>query len=393
MNAGFRIVWVVRAAKLAMASYRLRCLVPAIYLSDLGWQSIILEKDESLDNFVPQEKDILIIIKDLSPKRLDLARRFREKNLTVIYDLCDPIFFEEYRGGRDIAGGIFLKDMLGLAHYISTSSPSIATGLRHICGYSQNVFLIRDAALKPLHVKRLMNHLQSQGVDLGSRVNPSYPNVKRSTIIRQLLLRRLLPLNFWRLHPLRHRIVWFGKSGGEYDNHADISIGFRALCHWREELSKLNEEVPIELAIMSNSSLKNFRAHFSDWPFPVTYSDWSMLGFQRLMQSADLALVPVGSDHIAQCSSGNRITQALAFRVPVICDKLQGLEPLYPYLGLDGILKSGKTYLTDPVYRRKHLDGARKILYQHYSPQSIARTWDQLFQRIATKKVMEAPLL
>lgn len=378
MISNRRLIWVVRAGKLAMASYRLRCLSPSIYLSDLGWISLILDDEASVESFKPQAGDVLILIKDLSPANIDLARRFKAQSLPVVYDLCDPIFFQEYRGGRDVAGGRYLEQILSLADSVTTSSPGIAEGLKEICGYAQPVPILRDAALRPVHVERLMAHLKEKHIDLGQRIDPTYPNVKKFTIIYNLLIRRLMPRNFLRLHPGRKRIVWFGKSGGEYDSHKDISIGFRALYKWKEELIALNREVPIELAIMSNSSLKNFRHHFGDWPFPVVYADWSMLGFQKLMQSADLALVPVGSDRIAQCSSGNRITQSLAFRVPVICDPLRGLEELYPYLGMEGVLKNGKAYLTNNEYRRQHLDGAKEILMRRYSPQSIARAFEKV---------------
>lgn len=374
-----RIVWTVRSARLAMAAYRLRCLAPSVYLCDLGWNSVVLSNARQLIEFQPEPNDILIVSKDLTSATLALAQRFHEKSRPILFDLCDPTFIPEYRGGRDIAGAKFLETFLPLVQKVTTSSPRIAMEIKHYFPDVTDIGLIPDPVLLPPDIDRLIHEFQKSGHQLGERVHVSPPDGsgRFTDALRYWFRRYLLRPNFSRRYPRRKRLVWFGKSGNEYARHGGIAVGFRALDQWKVDLIKLNKAVPIELAVMSNATDKFFRRHFGDWPFPVSYAEWSLLGFQMMMQNADLALVPVGNDRIALCSSGNRVTQSLGFGLPVVGRALDGLEDLQPFYGTDKPYLEALAYLTDTELRTRHLAEAQKILVRDFSPQAVAQQWQK----------------
>ncbi|MEM7519244.1 MAG: hypothetical protein AAF368_20250, partial [Planctomycetota bacterium] len=145
-------------------------------------------------------------------------------------------------------------------------------------------------------------------------------------------------------------------------------------------LARLNETVPLELVVVSNSETL-FGALTRDSGVPARYVPWSAEAVYDELTRADVTLLTSGDDEFSSIKSLNRTLQSLAAGVPVATLTMK--QPLE----FEGVLLGGpdsletdlrECLLSDKLTARaRFVEPARQIL-RRYAPEPIAGLWERV---------------
>jgi hypothetical protein len=174
----------------------------------------------------------------------------------------------------------------------------------------------------------------------------------------------------------RKRVIWFGIHGASHSR-----FGLATVEDLLPVLKEVNELVPIELRIVSNS-IDKFTALTANLPFPCTYRHWNAREIFTELRASDVCVIPNVRDEFTICKSANRATLALSLGVPVVATGIPSFQILASCTILDQWREGLLAYLTDDSRRTRDLAAAQKIIAAMFSPELVGSLWLQLIESL-----------
>jgi glycosyltransferase involved in cell wall biosynthesis len=167
--------------------------------------------------------------------------------------------------------------------------------------------------------------------------------------------------------------VWFGNYGASHSN-----FGIYTLRPALKSLHAVNEEIPLELVVVSNSE-PVFRALVHGCGFPTRYVPWSPSSVYAELAAADAALLTSGDDDFCQIKSSTRVLQAFAAGVPVIAAKGPALAEFDEAITF-GRMRDALRLCLGPTKDRAlpaRMAEAQRVMVR-YTPESLGSLWATL---------------
>jgi glycosyltransferase involved in cell wall biosynthesis len=168
-------------------------------------------------------------------------------------------------------------------------------------------------------------------------------------------------------------VVWFGNYGASHSN-----FGTYTLRPTLKSLAAVNEEVPLELIVVSNSE-PVYRALVHGCGFPTQYVPWSAPAVYSELAAADAALLTTGDDDFSKIKSSTRVLQAFAAGVPVIAAKGAAVSEFDEAITI-GRMKDAVRSCLGPE-RHRYVPGRLKEagrILPRYTPERIGKLWEKI---------------
>jgi glycosyltransferase involved in cell wall biosynthesis len=289
----FRIAWLLKSLNVDSASIRYRCYHFARALAG-EFESEYFTRASELGDRITQF-DAVIIVKRIDKDVPSLVAKARFCHIPVFLDLCDDMLAPGYVKNEF---GINLVRFLGIAPMLAAVIVPSAEMADRIESYGRN------NGYEKLTVRVIP--------DIAETWNEYRSTAKFATNAE---LPAKLPSTSAEDPPGLKKVVWFGNFGASHSN-----FGIFSLKPALKSLRTVNEEIPLELVVVSNNRTV-FDALVRDCGFPVRFIEWSPQNAYAQLQSADVALLTSGDDDFCEIKSSCRVLQALAAGVPVISAK------------------------------------------------------------------------
>lgn len=394
------IVWKAQVSDSKIASTRIRCLLPIIFLEKLGYTSVILQKNECIDTF--NHCDALVFVKSFSKHDYNLALKAYENNIPIILDLCDNIFIENY---PELNSSYFIL-MAKLAASIVTTNKSLA-GLIKLKTLHKNVMVIPDQVEELNNLQEIIKNkkkwakskfLVTKNPLIKSLENKLslLGNYKWYVKIAHTLYRKfriyfdrikifirgffIAPEIFDKTEKRLKRIIWFGNHGAPYSN-----FGMTSLLEIRDDLEKINKLIPIELIVVSNNREK-FEEYISKFKLRTTYKKWDMLNIFNEIKKSDVTVIPLLNDDFTVYKSNNRAIFSLSLGIPVVASSTNLISELSDCIYFDNFYEGILTYLTNPLKVDSDLKKAEIIIKNNYSSCHVGRLWGDLLEKLISPR-------
>jgi hypothetical protein len=392
------IVWKVQDSNSKIASTRIRCLLPIIYLQKLGYTSVIIQINECIDTL--NNCHALVFVKSFSKDDYLLALKAYENNIPIILDLCDNIFTENY---PKLNSAYFIQ-MAKLAAAIVTTNHNLA-GLIKLKTLHKNVMVIPDQAEELNNLQEIIKNKKKWAKNkfLVTK-NPSIKSIQNKLSllanykwyikIAHTLYRNfriyfdhikifihgffMSPKIFDKTEKKLKRIIWFGNHGAPYS-----SFGINSLLLIRNDLEKINKLIPIELIVVSNNREK-FEEYISKFKLRTTYKKWDMLNIFNEIKKSDVTVIPILNDDFTFYKSNNRAILSLSLGTPVVASSTNMTLELSDCIYLDNFYEGILTYLTNPVRVESDLKKVENIIKNNYSSCHVGKLWDDLLEKYIT---------
>jgi hypothetical protein len=316
------IGWIPTTSDFAVASARLRCLLPSKYLRRAGWDSELLDRRE------PRRNDVVVFQKVYDDDAIALARSLRAAGTRVVFDLCDNHFYNPDDLAKLRERADRLQRMLELADVVSVSTEP----LRELVPGKQTVLV--DDALDEVEAPR--------------------------RVPRPRLRRRL-------------ELVWYGNAG-----LLSPPFGLVHLPRVAPVLRELNARIPLRLTVIS-SSRDRYEEFVAGHGFPTRYVEWRFQTFPQQFAGHDVCILPIEANPFTVCKTANRVALSLKLGVPVIADPIPSFEPFAAAMLLDAWPSSLDTYARDVELRASHVRQGRALVAQRYAWERVARDWADVF--------------
>lgn len=389
------IVWKTQSYNPAIASVRYRCLLPALYLSDKGYESIILQGTEDIDLF--DDLQALIFVKTFSKHDYLLAKKAHQNGVPVVLDLCDNIFVKNYSNSNNFSE---FDAMSKLATAIITTGSELSKIIQQRIG-AKNVLVIPDQVETLESVQksylmvmqwrksryRLMGGINK--IDSFIKANKYRLSLKKLVVYCRVLfaiLRKYFfqyinrPLKALEAHhdlnPTYKRIIWFGNHGAPHSN-----FGMGSLLLIKKNLEEINRTAPIELTVISNN-IEKFNNLIQPFPIKTRYKKWTALTIFKDISEADLCVLPSYNDEFSLCKSPNRTLLSLSLGVPVVATAFPAIEELSGCIILDDWDTGLSTYLNNEDRVFDDVNKAKKIIKDRFSADSVGEKWNSLLKQI-----------
>jgi hypothetical protein len=333
VSAGLRIGWIPTSQDSRIASARLRCALPSLYLRKAGWRSEVFEESRA------GSYDVVVFQKVYDKDRLALAERLRQRGTATIFDLCDNHFYNPDDLPQLAERADRLRRMLDLVSAVSVSTEALA---ELVADRSPTVI---DDALDP--------------------ITPSPLGRARSWARYRLGMGR------------RIRLVWFGNAGTE-----SPPFGLAHLPRINSTLEELAARRPLSLTVISNSRSAYERAVASA-SFPTRYVEWNAGTFRRAFPDHDICVLPIEPNPFTLCKTANRVALSLQLGVPVVTDPIPSFEDFAPFVQLGHWPESLERYADDAELRATHVREGRRYIASTYTPERVVAQWSALFERVA----------
>ena len=135
------IGWKLSRLNLHTASSRYRVLLPLLSLRKIGISGSIF--DSGLDSNLTGV-DVLVIVKSFKFDDIALAYAAAEKNIPVIFDVCDNVFVDGYNTGFRVSPAYVLRQIAKVASAFVTPTETLADILRDQLGSNVAVHVVPD---------------------------------------------------------------------------------------------------------------------------------------------------------------------------------------------------------------------------------------------------------
>lgn len=374
--------------------------MPIEGLAEQGISSVVLETGVTIRDF--SDVLALIFVKSFSREDAVLAARARDASVPIILDLCDHIFVEGYREGRQalqysafesIAAGASIivtsTDELGkvVAKHLSSSIPVIEipdqveekemtqmlVGGRG--GWRQNRQMIQRQwswVWRWVRVRLLTSRMGT----FSRKVIFSFRHPKQAIcLVRSKQLRGVQEACGSTSAVAQKKVIWFGNDGAPYSG-----FGIPSIQQVAASLEKIHKDIPLSLTVVSSNRAK-YECHVASLPFPSRYKVWDPLSIFDEIASSDLCVLPNPLDDFSRCKSANRAVLALSLGIPVVASWAPALEPLRDCLILDNWEEGIRIYLTDRARAVGDVLRASAIIKQHYSAEVITGLWTSVIEK------------
>jgi glycosyltransferase involved in cell wall biosynthesis len=304
----YRIGWLIKSVEVDSASIRYRCFHFARVLAP-RFESDYFTSGYDLLKKIP-DLDAVVIVKRMDQILPEIVAKARLYQVPVFLDLCDDMLAPGYVKNEF---GVNLLRFLGMAPFLAGVTVPSAEMADRIEGYA------RDNGVSGLKVHNIPDVAETWDI-----YQATYELVTGWTLPASL------PPPTESTSPDRKRVVWFGNYGASHSN-----FGIYTLRPALKSLHNVNEDVPLELIVVSNSE-PVYRALVQGCGFPTRYVPWSAPAVYAELAVADAALLTTGDDDFCQIKSSTRVLQAFAAGVPVIASKSAAVAEF------DGSIPTGK---------------------------------------------------
>lgn len=361
----YRIGWLIKSVEVDSASIRYRCFHFARVLAP-HFESVYFTSGYDLLKKIP-ELDAVVIVKRMDQIIPDVVAKARLYQVPVFIDFCDDMLAPGYVKNEF---GVNLLRFLGMAPFLAGVTVPSAEMADRIEGYA------RENGVSGLKVHTIPDVAETWDI-----FRATYEFVAGWT------LPAALPPPTESADPGRRRVVWFGNYGASHSN-----FGIYTLRPALKSLYIVNEDVPLELIVVSNSE-PVYRALVQGCGFPTRYVPWSAPAVYAELAVADVALLTTGDDDFCQIKSSTRVLQAFASGVPVIATKGAAVAEF------DGSIPTGK--MRDALracigQQRDRLIPDRMAeadrVLARYAPERIGKLWSTLLTKaISAAKTNPGP--
>jgi hypothetical protein len=147
-NKNGMLIWKVNRLKVTIASVRYRCLFPVRYLKDCGYDSLVIEKTETI-NFRPGDVEAIIFVKSFTPYDVQLCKKAKEASIPIILDICDNIFIDDYRNPVGHKTADVFQAMAHMASAIVTTGQALSDILKKELDNPPPIYIIPDGNETP----------------------------------------------------------------------------------------------------------------------------------------------------------------------------------------------------------------------------------------------------
>lgn len=347
----YRIGWLLKGREVESASIRYRCFHFARVLAP-QFESLYFTSAGQLQDSLA-DLDAVVIVKRIDKAVPALVAKARYFHVPVFLDLCDDMLAPGYVKNEY---GVNLTRFLGIAPLLAGVTVPSAEMADRVYGYAFehgyrdiSVHVIPDIA-ETWDLYRATAKFAG-GVDLPAKLEPAGGSADRK------------------------RVVWFGNYGASHSN-----FGIFSLKPSLKSLKAVNEEIPLELTVISNSE-DVFEALIRDSGIPARYVAWSPSVVYAELALADVALLTSGDDDFCDIKSSCRVLQAFAAGVPVVSAKGSALSEFEEAIAI-GRMQDALRNCLGPKRGRfvpPRLEGARRVL-ERYTPERIGGIWSQILK-------------
>ena len=441
------IGWKLADLNASIASVRYRALFPLLALREKGVGSKVFASS-SAKNLA--DIDVLIIVKSFSADDIFLSQLAFEKNIPVIFDLCDNIFFDTYRVKGVASPEEVLRQIAKVAAAIVTPTEVLADLVRDKLGDKVPVYVVTDGIeteslvkaaaqvieyargherRRPLieqirdsqQIRKFVELLRTASVRgviyrLAKFAYRKFEHV-RARILRRpsRMIPRTMPSSNKDLAPpLRQgksksvknsaptpvvpialppasinvrRLLWYGNHGGSHGGR----FGMIDLVDNRPALERIAREFDVELVVVSNHAEK-FQQLIAPLAIPSRYVEWSPARVQEELARADVVLVPNSCDAFGICKSANRTVLALMANRPVVATPTPALRPLFDCIEAGDFYVGIHRYLTDQQHVETHLAISRERCAHLYGQEAISSAWRGVLDAVCTQTGAQQPV-
>lgn len=343
-----KVGWLIKSIEVDSASIRYRCLHFTRVLAPQFESRFFTSTFDLLKDV--QDLDAIVIVKRIDQTIPELVAKARLYEVPVFIDFCDDMLAPGYVKNEF---GVNLLRFLGIAPFLAGVTVPSAEMAQRIQSY------VRDNGLRDLKVHNIPDIAETWDI-----YRATYESVTGLSLPEQL------PPPTPSSTPGRKRIVWFGNYGASHSN-----FGLYTLRPALKSMAAVNEEIPLELIVVSNSE-PVFRALVHGCGFPTRYVPWSAPAVYAELEAADAALLTTGDDDFSVIKSSTRVLQAFAAGVPVIASKGAAVAEFDEAITI-GRMKDALASVLGPGKHRyvpARLAEARRILTR-YTPESIGKLW------------------
>lgn len=338
------VYWHADSYDAALASIRLRLLLPMEALRELGYDV------RPLTGALPADASLVIFSKSLSAEALVIAGQAAARGQPIVYDICDNVFEKPSRNEQEEARKRRVRRMMELARIVTIGTQPLAGLLaKEVPAIATKTEIIADA----------LEDTPSSSASLMDRA-------------RLWLLRRFLRRNDGAL-----RLIWFGKCKKGY-------AGIEHLDPVVRLLETLPLPRPVTLTVVSNRR-KIYRRSASKWRIPKFYLSWSLTSFDTALRLHDVAIIPVDRNDYTVGKSINRPATALMAGLGVIADPIPAYEELAPFICLGDWERGLTEYAETDPQQDGRIAAAQSYLRERYGAAAIADRWAEVIDRTLAK--------
>ena len=395
MNKNKRIVWKTQSAETRIASVRYRCLLPALNLTQLGYESVIIQKNEVINYF--DNVQAIIFVKTFSKHDYLLACKAHESGVPVILDLCDNIFVDRYANIQNFDQFVAMSK---IAAVIVTTGDELQNIIKQHVECTA-VIVIPDQVETAESVQKLQVHLKiwrksryifmATSSQLHSYINSKQYDQPHKRIAGYARVSIAVAKQYWNKYSsyfkkeiettqesdaLYKRVVWFGNHGAAHSN-----FGMGSLLSIQRNLEDLNKKIRIELLVVSNNKEK-FDSLIKPFSIKTRYKKWNVHTIFNDIADSDVCVLPSYNDEFSLSKSPNRALLALSLGVPVVATRFTALEELSSCIILDDWDGGLTTYLTKNDRVSDDISKAKKILEANFSGNAVAAKWASILLQL-----------
>lgn len=361
-----RIGWLIKSVEVDSASIRYRCFHFSRVLAPQFESRYFTSSSDLLKDV--QDLDAIIIIKRIDQTIPELVAKARLFEVPVFIDFCDDMLAPGYVKNEF---GVNLVRFLGIAPFLAGVTVPSAEMAERVQSYA------RDNGVRDLQV-----HTIPDIAETWDAYRATYESVTGSGLPARL------PPPTPGTTPDRKRVVWFGNYGASHSN-----FGIYTLRPSLKSLAAVNEEIPLELIVVSNSE-PVFKALVHGCGFPARYVPWSAPAVYSELAAADAALLTTGDDDFSKIKSSTRVLQAFAAGVPVIAAKGSAVAEFDEAITI-GRMKDALRSCLGPGRDRfvpARLKEARRIL-PRYTAERIGELWARVLNSAIAASKVRAPVM
>lgn len=360
-----RIGWLLKSIDVDSASIRYRCFHFARVLSG-QFTSHYFTSAIELKKALP-DLDAIIIVKRMDKEVPGIVAKAKFHNVPAFLDLCDDMIAPGYVKNEY---GVNLVRFMGIAPFLAGVTVPSAKMADRIEGYA------RENGYSDLAVHVIPDIAETWDV-----YRATHKAITGRTIDKKLDVDRR---NFQ--HRLK-KVVWFGNFGASHSN-----FGVFSLKPTLKSLRAVNQEIPLELVIISNNEAV-YRALVHDCGFQTRYVPWSAKAVYSELATADAALLTTGDDDFCEIKSSSRVLQSFAAGVPVISAKGPAIAEFDDAIAV-GRMKDALRNCLGPSRARfiaPRLASAQRVL-ERYSPERIGAIWASLLKSAVERTKADRPV-
>lgn len=141
MSRRLTIGWKVSTLNPALASLRYRALFPILALKRFGVKKRIIGRPHRT---CLSGLDALVIVKSFTVEDYCLAQEAARRNIPIIFDLCDNVFIDQYRGKKHTSPADIFLLIASLASAVVVTTEPLAETVRRKIGSRIPVYIVPD---------------------------------------------------------------------------------------------------------------------------------------------------------------------------------------------------------------------------------------------------------